>query len=265
MREPSSTVAAPTPLACPQCGGAVRPEEEDAFIACPFCASRLYLDRSAAVRHEMLLPVVGRAELPSRLGRWLSDVEALGRPARISTRLLFFPFWVLPAGRSSRLEPAAALLAHGLAAFGLPTGDVKAFRHEAVQGGEVVPATILLEGLEGAREKLATAGPGRKNEARLLHLPFWEISFRIGPRAQKVWIDAAGGRVLPLSVPASSSGRLDRNYTLVTGLAFAVLLAGFLALFRGGGFSIAGLAVLCAGGPAAWWAARAAIRGTEEP
>jgi hypothetical protein len=243
----------------------VRSEEEDAFIACPFCASRLYLDRAAAVRHEMLLPVVVRGELPSRLGRWLSDVEALGRPEKVSTRLLFFPFWVLPAGGSSRLEPAAALLAHGLAGFGLPAGDLKAFREGAVNGAEVVPATILLERFATPRDPVAARGSARRGDARLVHLPFWEISFRIGSREQRVWLDAAGGRVLPLTVPASSSGRLDRTYSIVFGVAFAVLFCGFLALFRGGGASIAGLAVLCAGGPAALWAARAAIRGAEEP
>jgi len=244
------------PIACPQCGAPVRPEEEDAFVACEFCGSRMYLDPDTAVRHEILPETVGRGELPARLGRWLHDREAVGKPRRVSTRLLWFPFWVLPDGhRGHDLRPAAALLVEGLDRFALPGGDRKAFREEIAAKGDLVPATVLLDSL--------VPGGEPPEGVRLVHLPFWEVSFELGAAEHRVWIDAAGGQVLAHTHPPSAEGRRDRVYAGVLGLTFVVLLVGFFSLFQGGGASVLGLALLVLAGPGAWAVIRASIARVE--
>src|SRR5262245_52393957 len=109
-------------LVCPQCGGKVRPEEEDAFVACEFCGSSMYLDPGLAVRHWILPATLRRENLPGFLGSWLQEREALGRPVSVSTRLLYVPFWVISQGGRTAVKPAVALLVHDLDRFSLPSG-----------------------------------------------------------------------------------------------------------------------------------------------
>ncbi len=256
------------PLVCPQCGGKVRPEEEDAFATCGFCGSRLYLDPELAVRHEILPAIVPRGELPGRLGRWLADLEALGSPENVSTRLLYFPFWVIPGDRRTRIEPAAALLLQDMQRFSLPAGDLKAFREELVGSAELIPATVLLANAVPRRpdEAAPALGDAAPKGTRLVHLPFWEVSFRIGRAEHHVWIDGAGGQVLPATVPASAGGSLDRTYSALLAAIFVVAVAGFLLVLSGGAGRVAlGLAALAVGGPAGWWGIRRAIVLREKP
>jgi DNA-directed RNA polymerase subunit RPC12/RpoP len=247
-------------LTCPQCGGEARAGEEHAFAACPWCGSRLFLDRGRAVAHEVLLPEVGRAHLAARLGRWLSGRETLGRPRLVATRLLLFPLWVIPAteGRAARIAVAAPLLEEPPGGLGLPAGDRKAFRADAVPGAELVPATVHLE-------SLLQRGAEPPKGARLVHVPYWEVRFRIGSQDHRVWIDAVTGGVVPLSEPQSAERRLDSAYTLLLAVTFVALLAGFLLLFQGGGRSAIGLGLLALSGPPAMAAARRLIARLEGP
>jgi hypothetical protein len=239
-------------MRCPQCGGEVRPEEEDAFVHCAFCGSSLYLDPGGAVRHEVLPALIARADLPGRLGRWLQDREAVGSPSNIATRLVYFPFWVLPAPQESRLVPAAPLLLQDMERFRLPSGDFKTFRDDRVTGGELVPASVLVESLVPADE-------GPPKGTRLVHLPFWETGFRIASKECTVWVDAASGQVLALHAPVSSEARLDRIYSGLLATTYVALLAGFLLLFAGGVAIALGLLLLAVAGPGALALARRAI------
>ena len=65
-----------------------------------------------------------------------------------------------------------------------------------------------------------------------------------------------GGQVLPLSVPVSSEGKLDRHYSLLLAVTYGLLVVGFAALFKGGGVAALGLLLLAGTGPGALWAAR---------
>ena len=119
------------------------------------------------------------------MGQWLQDREAIGRPTNVSTHLLYFPFWVISRDGKTALEPAAALLVHDIDRFHLPSGDLKSFQNSVASTGTIVPVSVLLE-------NLAPADVGTKDrllDTRLVHLPFWEISFHIGAAQHRAWID----------------------------------------------------------------------------
>ncbi|MDL2717605.1 MAG: hypothetical protein PT977_07615 [Acidobacteriota bacterium] len=213
------------PRSCPQCGAAAARDEADAFATCGFCGARLFLGDEPGVSHELLLPAVSPEELPARLRAWLDDREALGAPRNVSSKLLFFPFWVRARAGVSDVALAAPSLADGLRDFRLPAGDAKTFSARATGQAEVVAATVAREALP-----FADAPPG---ELRLVHVPFHEVSFNLFDRAVRVWIDAVAGQAIPLDPIPTSEANLDRAYAFLLFVLFAAAFAGFHALFRG--------------------------------
>lgn len=240
-------------IACPQCGGLFRAEEEGTFATCPFCGSKLHLGAEEAIGHELVVPTLRDEETPERLGRWLKEREVTAKPKDVSSRLLWFPFWALPDGA---LFPAAPLLASNLASFRLPPGDRKAFNEELTRSAEVVPASVL-------SESLPVPVPAQ-GAARLLHLPFREVRFRLFAREYRVFFDAASGQVLAFELPPTSERRLDVTYSFLLALLFALLLWGTRSLFGHGRGPLFGLTLLAAAGPLFWLAAKKMIGLSEE-
>lgn len=240
-------------ITCPQCGSAFEAEEEGAFATCPSCGSKLHLGTAEAIGHEILIPTLAEAETPERLGRWLKEREVTAKPTELATRLFWFPFWSLPSGA---LFPAAPLLAIHAGDFRAPSGDRKAFREELTRSSEVVPASVLAASLPVSDEEQGTA--------RLLHLPFREVRFRLLGRDYRVWIDAASGQVLAFELPPTSERRLDATYGVLLAVLFAVVLLGVRSLFGHGHGTLFGLALLVAAGPLFWLLARKAIGFSEE-
>ncbi len=222
--------------ACPRCGVRFAAEEEGAFATCPACGSLLHLGDEAEIAHQRLVPVLDEAAVLGRLARWLRDREVLADPKEVATRLLWFPFWLLPG---DALVPAAPLLASNLGAFRLPAGDRLAFRSGPDGPAEVVPATVLPAAVDV--EEMT------RHEAKLLHVPFREVRFRLWGHDYTVWFDAATGQALDFDLPPTSERRLDVTY--------AVLL---LALFAAG---VYGVRTLFGGTAAPWWAGAVVLAG----
>jgi len=208
---------------CPQCGGSVQLQEEDSFVRCPFCGSLLQL--GAASSNLLLQPAIDARELTTRLTKWLDDREALGKPEKVTTRLLYFPFWTVPDGSRTMMVPAAPLLVLDIEHFALPSGDLKSYQKESLGTADSVAATVLPE---------AAVPEAKVKEARLLHLPFWEVSFTLWKRSYRIWIDAASGQVLAFELPVTSESRLDWTYGLLLFVMYALLLFAFHRVFSPG-------------------------------
>lgn len=240
-------------LLCPRCGIRFAAIEEGAFATCPACGSRLHLGGEEELAHQMLLPVLDDSAVLGRLARWLRDREILADPKEVASRLLWFPFWLLPG---NVLVPAAPVLASNLGAFRLPAGDRVAFRRGPDGSAEVVapsvpPAAIDVD--EATRE-----------EAKLLHVPFREVRFRLWGHDYSVWFDAATGQALDFDLPPTSERRLDVTYGLLVFALFAAGVYGVRTLFGGTGAPWwAGAAVLAVAAGVFWAVAWAVIRFSE--
>jgi len=206
------------------------------FATCPACGSLLHLGDEAEVAHQKLVPVLDEAAALGRLARRLRDREVLADPREVATRLLWFPFWLLP---EDALVPAAPLLASSLGAFHLPAGDRVAFREEEAGSAEVVPASVPSAGIDVDEET--------RRAAKLLHIPFREVRFRLWGHNYVVWFDAATGQALDFDLPPTSERRLDVTYAFL-----------LLALFAAGFY---GVRTLFGGTAAPWWAGAAVLAG----
>jgi len=211
---------------CPQCGGALGIVEESGFALCGFCGSSLYFDPGRAVAHQILTPVLPAADVPALIERWLSGREAVGRARDVTAALAFYPFWVLPEGSGSRLEPAAPLLLFSSEPIHLPSGDLKAYHPELAGSARVVPASVLLD-------SLLPAGEPAPKGTRLVHVPLWEVSYRVFAGSYQALVDASEGQVLPLSSPPSSERWLDWAHAAVLTALFLVVFRGFRSAFLG--------------------------------
>jgi len=215
-------------------------------VECPFCGSSLYLDPGSAVHHELLLPSLERSELGSRIETFLSQRETPGRPRLLRARLLFVPYWVIPVPGGSRTAPAAVLGTLPLARYEFVSGEVRGFDRELARGGEVVPATVLVESLLPAGER----GPGSVPKGtRLVHVPFWLVEYRLSRGLYRALVGAVGGQVLHGALPVSSEAWLDFAYSSLLALLLFGLVVGFHQLFGG---DTRGWLWLAAGAPATW-------------
>jgi hypothetical protein len=243
-------------IRCPVCRAIVEAGEEEQAASCASCGAMLSLDAEGAHLHGRVPPRLLRTDLPARLGSWIQDLGALGRPTHVRTRLLYVPFWTEGASHPERHAPAAALPVWDLQSFRLPASRPEPFTPPDGEA-EVVAPGIPSDAALGSH---VLAGASR----RLVHLPFWEVAFRLGDRSHAVWIDATRGQVFPLSAPASAEPRLDRIYALFLGAVFVVLTAGFLGIFSGGARAGIGLALLGITWPLATAIGRRLVRLVEE-
>jgi hypothetical protein len=245
---------------CPQCGASVRVVEDDDFATCAFCGSSLHLGGEQGIAHDLLLPVLSAKDVGVPLARWVAGREALGRPVVTDSRLLFLPFWAIQEGGGTRLVPAAPpLSARPPMDFSIPAGDLQRFHLEAVAGATVVESTLPLRALVGE-------GSEPPSGTRLLHLPFWETSYRVLSAQQVALVDAVGGAVLPLSYPASSGERwLDFLHAVVMVALLVVVFRVFREIFWFGSLLTPKSWHLLVAGPLAWgtlWGASRIRRGT---
>jgi hypothetical protein len=241
-------------LLCPRCGIRFEAEEEGAFATCPACGSRLHLGDEEELAHQRLVPALDEIAFLGRFARWLRNREVLADPKEVATRLLWFPFWLLPG---DALVPAAPLLASNLGSFHLPAGDRVAFRSGPGGSGEVVPASVPPAGIEGDEET--------RHEARLLHVPFREVRFRLWGRDYTVWFDAATGQALDFDLPPTSERRLDVTYALLLLVLFAAGVYGVRTLFGGTGAPWWAGAVVLAGAGVVFWAVARVVIHLSEP
>jgi hypothetical protein len=201
----------------------------------------------------MLLPVLDDSAVLGRLARWLRDREILADPKEASTRLLWFPFWLLPG---NVLVPAAPILASNLGALRLPAGDRVAFRKGPDGSAEVVAPSVPPAAID--------VDDSTREEAKLLHVPFREVRFRLWGHDYTVWFDAATGQALDFDLPPTSERRLDVTYGLLVFALFAAGVYGVRTLFGGTGAPWwAGAAVLAVAAGVFWAVAWAVIRFSE--
>jgi hypothetical protein len=152
------------------------------------------------------------------------------------------------------LAPASALLSEGLSSFRFPAGDARSFGADMVRRGNVTPVTIALESVP--------FGNALPSVLRLVHLPFFEVSFVLFGKPIRVWLDAVAGQVLPFGPIPTSETRLDRTFAVLLFALFAIAFAGFYSLFRG--FTNRGALLLLVVGPLLMLATRQVIVRMEE-
>jgi len=174
------------------------------FANCPACGSLLHLGGVAEIAHQRLVPVLDEAAALGHLARWLRGREVLADPKEAATRLLGFPFRLLPG---DALIPAAPLLASNLGAFRAPAGDRVAFREGEAGPAEIVPASVPPAAI--------VVDEVTRRAAKLLHVPFREVCFRLWGRDDTIWFDAATGQALDFDLPPTSERRLDVTYALL--------------------------------------------------
>ena len=189
----------------------------ESFLACEFCGSTLYLDRSAIVARYRLPRLIDRERAQSALRQWMAGnqtVKNLDRKSRITAiEALTFPMWMFRWRQGSResvtVEPAAPTPISALADLSIPAGSLEPFQSPE-EGARSVPVAVPLE---TARGWMAQRGVGdeRVLETALVEIPLWRAAYEYSGGTYQAVVEGSTGRVLATVFPEKA----ESPYALV--------------------------------------------------
>lgn len=231
---------------CPQCGAAVAANDEP-FTRCDFCGVSLHLGTPVGVGHDVMLPALGENKVAGHLARFLSERDTIGRPKVVASRLTFLPFWVVPEAGRSPLTPADAALATALhEPVTLPPGDARPADPASLPPGDFTPPTVPL----AAVVPDASQPP---EGTRLVHLPYFRVTYRLFTADHEALVSAVDGRVIPLSFPVAAGERwLDILNAMVMTAVFLVAFRSAREIVLFDTWRAPGAWHLLVAGPVAW-------------
>ena len=225
----SDTPALPeTQIHCTQCGGELHPDEGQIFLACPYCSSTVYLDKSQVVFHWYLTSTLDEAKARSSLARWMGGnqtVKDLDKKSRlIETVFQYFPVWYFkrrtPVGREMiLLEPAAAISVSEISKINLPAGDLRKY-DDSVSSQAVAPTVPLNAALQWQEERQVPQN--EIIEKFLVHLPIYLFKYQYQGRAYLAVVEAATGQVFANIFPAKAEMPY-RTIGILTALVYLCL------------------------------------------
>ena len=263
-------MAAPDIL-CPQCSGLLAPDEGQRFLACPYCGSAVFLDKSRVVFHWQLQSTLEQDGAAAALRRWMAGnetVKDLDVKSQItSVAFAYFPLWLLRLGSGAaetvRLEPAAATSVSELKRIQLPAGDL--VRYQAALDSLAVPPTVPLEAMLSWVEQVGVRRD-QVSEISLVHIPVYTFHYQYRGRGFVAVVEGVSGKVFVNIYPpkAEAPYRTVAFAAAVIFLCLAALPLAGMAVDTRQGLGIG--ALLCVGlglvaapllfGAAAWIAAR---------
>lgn len=219
-------------VSCTQCGAALEPRADERLLECPYCSTALVVDGSTTLFHEMVLPTISVAEVPSHLRRFLggsATVADLDRNARLEDpQLEYFPFWaftiVVNGAERVVLQPAAPSSLQGLQGVEVPAGATRPMAGDAAAGVPVIePEVPAATAREWLRTRYGDQTAVRKTV--LYHLPIFRTPYTFQDRTYQAAVDGTSGKVLTADYPAKA----ESPFVLVAALALVIFgLEGLL-------------------------------------
>ncbi len=214
---------------CPQCGGQVAFDVGTRFADCPYCQTKVFIDRSGASFYYILDFLIDPQKGQGIFRRWTAGskmakgLEANARVTRFQPQ--YFPVYMFRrdvGGREQvQVEPARSTTLPGLHRLKVPAGDIKVYDQNYAVG----PAEILQPDIE--MQAYFADLPGAPVEQALVYFPIYRVEYGYGGRSYTVVLDASSGELFASSFPSRGSGA----YLAVAGLGFiAFLLEGLSAL-----------------------------------
>lgn len=194
-------------VACPQCGGANSLRSGESFLACAYCGTTLYLDRSALVARYRLPRLLDREQAASALRQWMAGnqtIKDLDRKSTIaSVDAVTFPMWMFRWSKGPRqqvtVEPAAATSMPMLADLSIPAGELEPYEVPE-EGAEATPVAIPVETARGWLEQRGITAQ-EVSETALVEIPLWRAGYEHGGKSYQAIVEASTGRVLASVYP----------------------------------------------------------------
>jgi hypothetical protein len=231
-------------LTCPQCGGELIADHGQIFLACPYCYSTVYLDKSQVVFHWYLSPTMQETQAQGALARWMAGnqtVKDLDKKSQVvGSSFEYFPLWYFKKSDSKGneqiyLEPAAATSVSELRSLQLTAGDLIKY-DETIAAQAHPPNVPLSTALDWLREQHGV-GEAEIQERALVHIPVFTFKYIYQGNPYTAIVEAGTGGVFANIYPAKA----EAPYLMaggVTALVFLCLatfpLVGLLSAGAGG-------------------------------
>ncbi len=214
-------------IKCTQCGAGIEIKEDSGFITCPYCDSRLYVETDQTVEHLYIKPRLQAEQLKGALGRELFKKELTQPVEVVSAKLIFIPFWLVRLDNGFLRVPASQLEFSEMKKFKIPVGKLAPYEPELERDYEVrLPEIDLNELLSMPQIKRFL---DRIKKISLIHIPFWEISYKYEENIYQALIDAGSSQLFAEELPPSPSKAKDRYFMTWFGVLSGIfLLEAFL-------------------------------------
>ena len=195
---------------CTQCGANIEITPESEFITCPYCDSRLYVEAESTVWHFYLKPRVSPEQLPGIVSRELAKYE-LNQPVElVEAKLVFIPFWLIRLEKGILRFPASELEIEELKKFKIPVGELLPYEVEIERKYQVELPELELEKILSL--PLVERVKDQIQRVDLIHLPFYQLSYKYLEQIYSGLVDGAGGRFFAQEIPPSPSKEKDRYF-----------------------------------------------------
>jgi len=213
-------------ISCTQCGANIEITEDSGFITCPYCDSRLYVEVDRTVRHLYLKPRISSNQLPGIISKALEKFE-LTQPVELTeAKLVFIPFWLLRLEKGILRFPASELEFEELKKFKIPVGELLPYEAEIERNYQVELPELELE--EIFHLPLVERVKDQIQRVDLIHLPFYQVSYKYLEQIYSGLVDGAGGKFFAQQLPPSPSKEKDRYFMKWLGaLSLIFLLEAF--------------------------------------
>jgi endogenous inhibitor of DNA gyrase (YacG/DUF329 family) len=230
---------------CPKCGGQVEFDVGTRFAECPYCQTRVFIDRSGASFYYILDFLIDPRRGQGIFRRWTAgskmakDLEATARIVKFQPQ--YFPVYMFRRDVGGReevhVEPARSTTLPGLHRLKVPAGDIKVFDQNYAVG----PAELLQPDIE--MRIYFDDLPGAPVEQALVYFPIYRVEYEYGGRSYGVVLDASSGEVFASEFPSRGSAA----YLAVAGAGFAAFLIEGLSALVNPWLALSAIAVTIVG------------------
>ncbi|MDI6740656.1 MAG: hypothetical protein QME74_09885 [Candidatus Edwardsbacteria bacterium] len=170
-------------VTCPQCGAGIALVPGRSLNTCPFCGAKLSVHTDQPAREWLIRPALSRTECFRLLSAWLWENFRGAAASPMIVGQQWIPWRYAPeeskkgtgAYESGLCDPGKYPELHGLR---MPCGEHLPFSEDAARGFDLGPRPEQ-----------------ERDDARIIHLPAYIASFRIGQTAERAVIEAATGTV----------------------------------------------------------------------
>lgn len=220
-------------IKCTHCGADVPIEETTAFVKCLHCGVALVAQVQQGIAHLIMNGTIEPGQLEPYVQKQMLQREISGDAEMISSRLFYYPFWrFAPSAGKAKLVAASTPPVESMRIMASPEGDLNAYPEDTPSCFHVEEATVLLDEARATAEFSGVSLPATEKSVALVHLPFFQMTYRMGDKEYQVWIDGCSGESLSDVWPASTQRSKSTALALVAIVAFILfaLQAAFLPL-----------------------------------
>jgi hypothetical protein len=198
---------------CNLCGGENDVHPGQKMLFCAYCGSALALEEQRGPEHLILPHKRSDRQAEEALRSHLLSKNR-GQPKDVEINFFFLPFLMLEdeTGKAETVQAPGVPAIAGNLAFS-PAGNYRFYEEQHAENQKIIPFNDITKGT-----------------IRILHLPVYQLTYRMGRQNYEATVIGESWQVLADELPPEGAVQLDAHNVLIAAVLFvSYLLIGKLA------------------------------------